>query len=123
MGRMSSPDRSDADRSLVGDASVAFETGLEFLTELHRRFISRPVESQIPAPRAPVGSGDLLVTGVPPEALKRFRVAAGARGMEPGQYLARLVELHEAMRRLADDGGHAEVAAVLTSLGLATVTA
>ncbi len=117
-------DRSQPDRSLVGDASVAFETGLEFLTELHRRFLARPVEEpRTPLPRAPVGAGEIVLTGVPPDALQRFRVAAGARAMEPGEYLGRLVELLEALRRLADAGYQPEVAAVLTGLGLATVTA
>jgi hypothetical protein len=51
----------------------------------------------------------------------RFRGAAGARGFTHAQYLAALVALHEAMRQLAD-GGDAEVAAVLTQLGLGTVT-
>jgi hypothetical protein len=64
---------------------------------------------------------DIMLRRVPRDAARRFRGAAGARGMTHAQYLAALVELHVAMRGRAD-GGDAELAAVLERLGLASVT-
>ena len=52
---------------------------------------------------------------------KRFRGAAGGRGLTHARYLAALVGLHDAMRGLAD-GGNEEIAGELDRLGLATVT-
>ena len=64
---------------------------------------------------------DIMLRRVPAAVAHRFRGAAGARGFTHAQYLAALVALHEAMRELADrsDG---DVAAVLSQLGLGTVT-
>jgi hypothetical protein len=64
---------------------------------------------------------DIMLRRVPREAARRFRGAAGARGMTHAQYLAALVELHVAMRARAD-GGDAELAAELERMGLASVT-
>jgi hypothetical protein len=64
---------------------------------------------------------DIMLRRVPRDAARRFRGAAGARGMTHAQYLTALVELHVAMRGRAD-GGDAELAAELERLGLASVT-
>ena len=142
MEGMTEPD--DPTRRLIGDAAAAFETGVQFLTELQKRFLSgemtEPLETILgrvgvftgtsagrgasaPAGPAAAKPGTLVVEGLAPEVLERFRVAAGARGMEPAEYLAALTELHEAMRRLADQGGNEDVDGVLRRLRLSTVTA
>jgi hypothetical protein len=64
---------------------------------------------------------DIMLRRVPAKVAHRFRGAAGARGFTHAQYLAALVELHEAMRQRAD-GGDADVAAILDQLGLSTVS-
>ena len=64
---------------------------------------------------------DIMLRRVPRDAARRFRGAAGARGMTHAQYLAALVDLHVAMRGRAD-GGDAQLAAELERLGLASVT-
>ncbi len=91
---MADPD--DPARSLVEDAAVAFEAGVDFLTELQRRFLSQvagePVQTILgrvggvagTADKAPTAERDaLVIAGVSPQVLQRFRVAAGARGIEP----------------------------------------
>ena len=62
-----------------------------------------------------------MLRRVPAETAKRFRVAAGGRGMTHAQYLSALVALHDAMRSLAD-AGDARIEAELEGLGLASVT-
>jgi hypothetical protein len=64
---------------------------------------------------------DIMLRRVPRTVAQRFRASAGGRAMTHAQYLAALVQLHEAMRRRAD-GGDAELAAELDRLGLGTVT-
>jgi HPt (histidine-containing phosphotransfer) domain-containing protein len=64
---------------------------------------------------------DIMMRRVPRSVGHRFRGAAGARGLTHAQYLAALVELHEAMRQRADQGDP-EVAAALERLGLRTVS-
>jgi len=64
---------------------------------------------------------DIMLRRVPAAIAHRFRGAAGARGFTHAQYLTALLALHEAMRERAD-GGDGEVAAVLSQLGLGTVT-
>jgi hypothetical protein len=64
---------------------------------------------------------DIMLRRVPAAVAHRFRGAAGARGFTHAQYLAALVALHESMRERADRGD-GEVAAVLSQLGLGTVT-
>jgi hypothetical protein len=76
---------------------------------------------QGPAPREDREHEDIMLRRVPRDAARRFRGAAGARGMTHAQYLVALVELHVAMRGRAD-GGDAELAAELERLGLASVT-
>jgi len=75
--------------------------------------------------RAPDGperdTEDIMLRKVPGAIAKRFRGAAGGRGLTHAQYLAALVGLHDAMRGLAD-GGNDEIAKELDRLGLATVT-
>jgi hypothetical protein len=66
-------------------------------------------------------SEDIMLRSVPKLVAQRFRGAAGGRGMTHAQYLAALVELHQAMRERAD-GGDAELAAELEKLGLATIS-
>jgi hypothetical protein len=72
------------------------------------------------------GSGDrdhedIMLRRVPRSVGHRFRGAAGARGLTHAQYLAALVDLHEAMRQRADQGDP-EVGATLERLGLRTVS-
>ena len=64
---------------------------------------------------------DIMLRRVPAVVAHRFRGAAGARGFTHAQYLAALVALHEAMRQRADQGD-GDVGAVLSELGLGTVT-
>ena len=64
---------------------------------------------------------DIMLRRVPADTARRFRAAAGGRGMTHAQYLTALVALHEAMRRQADSGEQG-VASELERLGLASVT-
>jgi hypothetical protein len=64
---------------------------------------------------------DIMLRRVPRPVAQRFRASAGGRGLTHAQYLAALVELHEAIRTRAD-GGDAELTAELERLGLTTVT-
>ena len=64
---------------------------------------------------------DIMLRSVPRATAQRFRAAAGGRGLTHAQYLAALVQLHEAMRGRAD-GGDAEIAAELERLGLTTIS-
>jgi len=64
---------------------------------------------------------DIMLRKVPRAIAQRFRASAGGRSMTHAQYLAALVELHEAMRSRAD-AGDTELAAELERLGLTTVT-
>ena len=66
-------------------------------------------------------SEDIMLRSVPKLVAQHFRGAAGGRGMTHAQYLAALVELHQAMRERAD-GGDAELAAALDALGLSTIS-
>lgn len=64
---------------------------------------------------------DIMLRRVPVSTARRFRAAAGGRGLTHAQYLAALVQLHEAMRRRADDGDK-ELADQLEALGLSSIT-
>jgi hypothetical protein len=64
---------------------------------------------------------DIMLRRVPTDVARRFRAAAGARGLTHAQYLAALVALHDALRARAD-GGDAGAAEELDRLGLATVS-
>jgi hypothetical protein len=64
---------------------------------------------------------DIMLRRVPKETAARFRGAAGARGFTHAQYLAALVQLHEAMRAKAD-GGDQALAEQLEQLGLSSIT-
>ena len=66
-------------------------------------------------------SEDIMLRSVPRATAQRFRAAAGGRGMTHAQYLAALVQLHEAMRARAD-GGDGDLAAELERLGLTTIS-
>jgi hypothetical protein len=66
-------------------------------------------------------SEDIMLRSVPKPVAQRFRGAAGGRGMTHAQYLAALVELHQAAREQAD-GGDGDLAAVLERLGLTTIS-
>jgi hypothetical protein len=66
-------------------------------------------------------SEDIMLRSVPRATAQRFRAAAGGRGMTHAQYLAALVQLHEAMRARAD-GGDGDLAAELEQLGLTTIS-
>ncbi len=67
-------------------------------------------------------SEDIMLRRVPAQTARRFRQAAGGRGLTHAQYLNALVALHDAMRALADGGADERVAAELERLGLSTVT-
>jgi hypothetical protein len=64
----------------------------------------------------------LNIREIDDEAAGRIKRAAQVRGWTIGQYLARLYELHEAMRALADLElvGSARVGTELSALGLDT---
>ena len=62
-----------------------------------------------------------MLRSVPADTARRFRAAAGGRGMTHAQYLASLVALHQAMRSRADEGDE-NVAAELDRLGLSSIT-
>jgi hypothetical protein len=64
---------------------------------------------------------DIMLRRVPRDVARRFRAAAGARGLTHAQYLAALVALHDALRARAD-GGDAGSAEELERLGLSTVS-
>jgi hypothetical protein len=66
-------------------------------------------------------SEDIMLRSVPKLVAQHFRGAAGGRGMTHAQYLAALVELHQAMRERAD-GGDSELGAELEKLGLSTIS-
>ena len=65
---------------------------------------------------------DIMLRRVPRETAMQFRAAAGGRGLTHAQYLNALVELHRRVRERADTGDAADLQAVLSELGLATVT-
>ena len=71
------------------------------------------------------GSGrefeDIMLRRVPNAVAHHFRGAAGARGLTHAQYLTALVTLHEIARQRADVGD-TQIAAMLTELGLQTVS-
>jgi hypothetical protein len=64
---------------------------------------------------------DIMLRKVPNDVARRFRAAAGGRALTHAQYLAALVELHESLRRRADDGDDT-ARADLERLGLQSVT-
>jgi hypothetical protein len=64
---------------------------------------------------------DIMLRRVPIAISRRFRGAAGARGLTHAQYLTALVTLHENMRQRADGGDDSSVQ-VLAELGLGTVS-
>ncbi len=67
----------------------------------------------------------LTVRNVSASAVRRIDRAAHARGWTVGEYLARLVALHEEVRRFTDaptsDCRCDEIRAVIRALGLATL--
>ena len=64
----------------------------------------------------------LNIRGIETDAAARIKRAAQARGMTIGEYLARLVDLHDAVRARADAGDDG-LQAELMSLGLQTTRA
>lgn len=62
----------------------------------------------------------LNVRGIDGKAAARIKAAAAARGMTIGEYLGKLVTLHDDMRALAED--QTNVRTALKRLGLETVT-
>ena len=84
-------------------------------------FFHREVKGPPPPDDEGRESEDIMLRRVPRATAQRFRAAAGGRGMTHAQYLAALVQLHEAIRGRAD-GGDAELAAELERLGLSTVS-
>lgn len=75
-------------------------------------------------PRAEASSKPALTTlnvrGIDAAAVRRAKTAAAARALTIGEYLARTISLHDAMRALADSGAW-DVASELAALGLETV--
>jgi hypothetical protein len=114
------PDR-DREPTAGRDEGQTFHAsvpGLPFSPEPGKRLVFWATESDGPEGKE---YEDIMLRRVQGAVAHRFRGAAGARGFTHAQYLAALVALHEAMRQHADRG-NAEVAAVLTQLGLGTVT-
>lgn len=64
----------------------------------------------------------LNIRNIDADAVERLKRAAGVRGLLIGQYVARLADLHEAVRARADAGDDA-LQAELDALGLGTVRA
>ena len=66
----------------------------------------------------------LNIRKIDPATVERLKRAASARGWTLAEYIARLADLHDAMRALADtqtpDGRWEQVATELQSLGLET---
>ena len=66
----------------------------------------------------------LNVRNIDGRAAERIKAGARARGWTAGRYLAALVDLHDAMRALADtptaDGRWQQIAVELEALGLET---
>ena len=65
----------------------------------------------------------LNIRGIDAQAAARIKRASSARGMTLAAYLAALVDLHDAMRSLADSGKHGQVRTELETRGLQSVTA
>jgi hypothetical protein len=84
-------------------------------------YFARHVPPPPPEPDEERPHEDIMLRRVPRDTARRYRAAAGGRGMTHAQYLAALVQLHEAIRTRAD-GGDAELAAELERLGLSSVT-
>jgi hypothetical protein len=84
-------------------------------------YFHRAVPAPPPSEGVPREHEDIMLRRVPADTARRFRSAAGGRGMTHAQYLAALVALHEAMRARAD-GGDAGLAEELERLGLSSVT-
>jgi hypothetical protein len=84
-------------------------------------FFRHEMKSAPPLPEEGRETEDIMLRSVPRATAQRFRAAAGGRGLTHAQYLAALVQLHEALRHRAD-GGDAEVGAELERLGLSTVS-
>ena len=76
---------------------------------------------QVAAPDEGRESEDIMLRSVPRATARRFRAAAGGRGMTHAHYLAALVQLHESMRVRAD-AGDGSLAAELERLGLTTIS-
>lgn len=68
---------------------------------------------------------DIHIRNFPIDTRERLNRAAAARGMNMGQYIAALIDLHDAMRHLADtetsDGRWEQVRTELEALGLQTI--
>lgn len=66
----------------------------------------------------------LNVRGLPVDVKRQIERAAKSRGLSYADYLEKLADLHVEARRLAERGcGPGDLAAILHSLGLDTVTA
>src|SRR5687768_3944243 len=100
-------------RSLVREVSRLHAGGVELSAELDGEerasldaLLARAdrVQQALAAGSEATQSTDLLVRGVDARSLERFKVAAGARALKYADYLGALVELHDAMRKLADSG-------------------
>src|SRR5688500_17913246 len=119
-------------RTLVREVARLHEDGTELAADLEgtdRETLGELLEraakvrEAVRAGSEATTSTDLLVRGIDGRSLERFKVAAGARALKYSDYLSALVDLHDAMRHLADSGDQPEVAKILDELGLSTVTA
>ena len=100
----------------------ADDRGRAFLDEVAARYRHHHANKGEPIPTdqgEPTGS--LVVTGIDEATRERFAIAAKARGMEPGEYLSALVQLHDEMRLLVDRATHPEVDQTLRRLRLGSV--
>jgi hypothetical protein len=78
-------------------------------------------EERVQAPEREREHEDIMLRKVPNDVARRFRAAAGGRALTHAQYLAALVELHESLRKRADEGDEG-ARADLERLGLQSVT-
>lgn len=65
----------------------------------------------------------LNIRNIDADAVARAKRAAASRDMTLGEYIARLVDLHERARALADGDYYVQLATELEALGLSTVRA
>ena len=100
------------------------DRGNAFLEEVaarYRHHHSNQAAGAAASPEEDTPMGSLVVTGIDDATKDRFAIAAKARGMEPGEYLSALVQLHDEMRLLVDRATHPEVDQTLRRLRLGSV--
>ena len=97
------------------------ERGKAFLDEVAARYRHHHAGQSPPGNEETPASGSLVVVGIDDATRERFALAAAARGMQAGEYLSALVQLHDEMRLLVDRATHPEVDQALRRLRLGSV--